>query len=507
MLTDWVLIRRLGFELEGRLHGARVQDAGILPDGRIGIVLRASGRSVVLAIDAFSSPPLVTVEAGELAITVEPGFVRALATILRGMSLLRVRARKGDRLLRLTFGARSRFGVSDELELYLELVPRFGNVVLVKGDRIVAAAKEFSLAENPSRAIQAGLPYVPPPLPANAPLLPKLLAESGVTLDGILAAPGDNAMLEPVYVYRRDDSLAQAHVFPLASYTDAQMRREASLLDVFAELRAQRIGRGEHERTQRRRLAIFKRLDERERKLRDELASLDAKRRRATSRDELRMQGESIFGSLHEIAEADRDEAKERANKLFAEYKKLGASLPHIDAREERVRATLDAVEALRWEAGRASDGEIDDVERAVAELEPHRNAARRSKAAVSRKRKRAPLEFRTGAGSRILVGRSPIENDDLTFRQSRPHDLWFHARGIPGAHVILARDDRGDAPESDLEAAAALAAFYSKATASASVPVDYTLRKHVRKQRDAAPGLVYYTHAKTLSVRPRGEV
>ncbi|MGA8535506.1 MAG: NFACT RNA binding domain-containing protein, partial [Candidatus Tumulicola sp.] len=125
----------------------------------------------------------------------------------------------------------------------------------------------------------------------------------------------------------------------------------------------------------------------------------------------------------------------------------------------------------------------------------------------VASKRKRAFLEFRTRAGSRIVVGRSPSENAEVTFKVARPNDLWFHARGIPGAHVILARDDRAEPPLQDIEAAASLAAHYSKAKASAKVPVDYTLRKHVRKQRDGAPGLVWYTNAKSITTAPRDGV
>ena len=113
-------------------------------------------------------------------------------------------------------------------------------------------------------------------------------------------------------------------------------------------------------------------------------------------------------------------------------------------------------------------------------------------------------LELRTPAGSRIVVGRSPVENAELTFHLARPDDLWFHAQGVPGAHVILSRDDRGRVPDEDLQVAASLAAFYSKAQAAASAAVDYTLRKHVRKQRAAPPGLVWYTHAKTIVTQPQ---
>lgn len=501
MVTDWVLVRRLGYELEQRLGGARVSEVGLLADGRAALALRRRGSAELLAVDPFSSPPLVTVESQGAALAAHPGFIRA-AGALRGMTLTGVRARLGDRLLRLTFASRSRFGVGDELELYLELVPRFGNLVLVKRDRVVAAAKEFSLAENVRRAVAAGLPYALPPLPADAPSLPRVIAQSGLGRDAFISyAQSDEVVRDPLYVYRRGGLVEQAHVVPLAGFDDASCTREPSLLAVFAELRAQDERRGERERAARRRRAVVKRLVERDRKLRAELGALEAKRHRAGERDALRTEGTATFATLHELPEGERDAAKERATKLFAQYKKLQAALPHLDRREREVRASLAAVDALQWEAERVDAEEMDDLETAVALLDAHQNSPARSSPA--RKRKRAPLEFRTPDGSRVLVGRSPVENADLTFKVARPHDLWFHARGIPGAHVILARDDRTQPSNGDVETAAALAAYYSKAKSSLKVPVDYTLRKHVRKQRNAAPGLVWYTDAGTVTVAP----
>ncbi len=189
--------------------------------------------------------------------------------------------------------------------------------------------------------------------------------------------------------------------------------------------------------------------------------------------------------------------------KLFAEYKRLAKSVPHVDERRRNVAASLDAVEMLRWEAERAGDDDLAAVEAAAEELTPRRRR-REPAAAPKRQRKRAPLEFRTAQGSRIVVGRSPAENADLTFRLARPNDLWFHARGVPGAHVILARDDQRRRAGRGRRAAASLAAFHSRAKAATSVEVDYTLRKHVRKQRAAPPGLVWYTQARTIAVPPR---
>ncbi|MDE2482364.1 MAG: DUF814 domain-containing protein [bacterium] len=494
MRTDALLIRRLAFELDTRFRGAKVRDVGVLPDGRTAIALWSRGQTSLLCIDLFGTPPLVSVEDGELPIAAEPGFVRATGAALRGMALLAVRARKGDRLLRLTFGVRSRFGVGDEVDLFLELVPRFGNAVLVKRDTVVAAAKEFSLAENGTRAVAAGLAYQLPPLAAR-PSLGGAEAE--------VLAESEAAMREPLYAYRRDGAILQVYPSPLAGFDDGDLTREPSLLALLGEVRAAQVGGAAHRRAEQRRRAFVKRLDERERKVRGELASIAAKRREADARETLRVEGDAIFATLYELPDdAARDEAKDRAAKLFARYKKLGASRAHLDEREATLRTALHAVEELRWEAERAEDADLDDVESALETLETRQTRARRDGV---KRRKRAPLEVRTAHGSRILVGRSPVENAELTFHVARPHDLWFHAQNIPGAHVILQRDDRSEPPEADLERAAELAAFYSKAKASTKVPIDFTERKFVRAQRSAPPGLVWYTHPRTLVVAPRG--
>ncbi len=490
MLTDWVLTRRLAAELDERLRGARVDDAGLLVDGRVALSLHRRGKRSLLAFDLFASPPLVTLEDEQLGVSDEPGFVRSLVRSLRTMTLAGVTARRYDRLLRLRFCARSRFGIGDELELYAELVPRFGNLVLVKGGRVVAALKEFAPAENARRSVRTGDAYALPPLPVAArTLAPPSEAQSA-------------AAIEPLHVYRRADALVQAYVTPLKGYEDAETSREPSLLAVFAELReGQRAAKGQA-RTEQRRQAMLKELNAREAKLRTELGRLAEQRGQADERDELRAAGEATFSTLHTLGPEEREAAKDRAAALFARYKRLGKSLPHLDARRRTVEEALDAVEMLRWETERTDDEGLPSVDSAIANLV--RRPGERAAPARKRERKRAMLEFRTTHGSRIVVGRSPSENADVTFRVARPNDLWFHARGVPGAHVILAREDQTPPPDDDLRAAAAVAAFHSRAKAATSVDVDYTLRKHVRKQRAAPPGLVWYTQARTLAVVPK---
>jgi predicted ribosome quality control (RQC) complex YloA/Tae2 family protein len=489
--TDWLLIRRLAWELSERFRGGKVRDVGQLDDGRFALALWARGRTGLVCVDVFAPTPVVTVEDGELPIAVEPGFVRTAGAALRGTTLTGVRSRKGDRLLRFDFGSRSRFGVQDGYSLLCELVPRFGNIVLLKGETIVAAAKEFAPSQNAVRSVQAGDTYEPPPLRPgkSSPLLD----------EAAIARLAEQFPHDDLHVYRRDGALVQPHIVPLPQYAELQHERASSLLDLLYEARSSNIHAQQSDRLAKRRRAIERVLSDRERKLRTELAQVDARLREASNRESLRDEGDAIYASLHELPPEERDDAKDRAAKVFAKYKKIATSVEHLERRRIEVAATLEDVAELRWELERADDGELDDVGEAVAALEPAQRERRRTPP-----RKRKPLQYLTSAGSRIFVGRTPIENADLTFRVARPDDLWFHVQNQPGAHVILQRDDREAPPEEDVLTAAALAALHSKAKSSPKVTVDYTQRKHVRKRPSAAPGLVFYTHPRSVHVEPR---
>jgi predicted ribosome quality control (RQC) complex YloA/Tae2 family protein len=174
--------------------------------------------------------------------------------------------------------------------------------------------------------------------------------------------------------------------------------------------------------------------------------------------------------------------------------------------REQRAAARIPPLleaaeaEAERWRqvVAAARDGSLDEAAR--TELSAGQPAATHPTDAA-----RLPYRaFRTSGGLEVRVGRGRTENDRLTFRHSRPEDIWLHARSVPGSHVILRWGDAEQSPPArDLEEAAGLAAWFSKARTSGLVAVDWTRRKHVRKPRGAAPGLVIPQRVKTLFVEP----
>ena len=126
--------------------------------------------------------------------------------------------------------------------------------------------------------------------------------------------------------------------------------------------------------------------------------------------------------------------------------------------------------------------------------LRPERRGASRPRAASR------PMRFLSPDGVALQVGKNNRQNDALTLRAGG-EQYWLHAKNIPGSHVIV--ELAGEPPADTLYAAAQLAAYYSRARQSASVPVDYTPRKFVKKPSGARAGMVIYTTNRTLYVTP----
>jgi predicted ribosome quality control (RQC) complex YloA/Tae2 family protein len=524
MLTDWLIIERLAAELDERLRGARISSAGALSGNRFG--LRTSAGLVVL--DPFGPTPAVTLEADSPTAPL-PGFARAADEALGGLRIDRVAARRGDRLMAFDCSARSRFGVTSAYRLVAELVPRYGNLVLLKGDIVVSSAKSFRAGGATRRTVTAGRPYEPPPLPASRTGVPRMLADSlaleaasgeGSVRDRAEAAVTSERadLLQPLYVYREGSRLVQVHVVPLLQYAALEEQRAPRLLPLLQEaLAAERSG-GAERGLPARRDALRARVERRASELVRERGALEAERARITDRDRLRRAGDTLYANAERIERGStqfvasdapddpieldpRLDAKSNAAAYFKRYKKAGASLTHLERRFERLAAEEQAFDELTWAIGESEDeATLEELARDV-DLALNPRASKRQAPAYARRR---PLEIAIAPDAKIFVGRSPRINADLTFRIARPDDLWFHARNIPGAHAILRIDGDREAALSEIERAAELAAFHSRGRQAGKVAVDYTERKHVRKQRGAAPGLVWYTDARTITVVPR---
>jgi predicted ribosome quality control (RQC) complex YloA/Tae2 family protein len=152
------------------------------------------------------------------------------------------------------------------------------------------------------------------------------------------------------------------------------------------------------------------------------------------------------------------------------------------------------------WELERAEN--LPSAERQILDAELAAAIGVKTQRRLARRLKSQDRKVELSGAAMAYVGRSPKDNERLTFSVAGPNDYWFHARGIPGAHVIV-KTNGSAMTDRQIEEAAALAAGQSRAADSGSVEVDYTQRKHVRRQSGGRPGLVWYTDFATVRVSP----
>jgi predicted ribosome quality control (RQC) complex YloA/Tae2 family protein len=191
----------------------------------------------------------------------------------------------------------------------------------------------------------------------------------------------------------------------------------------------------------------------------------------------------------------------QNAQRYFKKYRKAAVKRQKATEYIGRFQEELKYLDTVSTAISQAvSRGELEEIEEELVNEGYIKKVSR--KAAP-----RTPgyLTFKSSDGFIVMVGKNNRQNDFLTMKTAKTEDIWLHTKDMPGAHVIVRTEGR-TIPESTLLEAAILAAFYSKGKLSGNVPVDYTLREHVRKPRGAKPGLVIYDHQSTLFVTPDEE-
>ncbi|NTW02889.1 MAG: fibronectin/fibrinogen-binding protein [Oscillochloris sp.] len=246
---------------------------------------------------------------------------------------------------------------------------------------------------------------------------------------------------------------------------------------------------------------------------------INSELRKANELETLRWEGEMIFGFMHELRPGQatltiegrtisldpQRSPVEQAQERFKAYDKAKSALAGLPERLAAVTARIAGVEELT--ALLLLSDEYDQIEQIALEAEelgylrehPDPTTARRKRKAS----KARPLQLVSSDGFGIAVGRSARQNEEVTFRIGRVDDLWLHARGVHGAHVIVRCSGR-DVPEQTLLEAAGLAAFFSQAGSESAVEIDICRRALVRKVVHGPPGLVTYHAERTLRAAPR---
>jgi len=263
-------------------------------------------------------------------------------------------------------------------------------------------------------------------------------------------------------------------------------------------------------------------LDEARDKIQRKLDALHRSERDESERERLRMSGELLLAYQYQIvpkqttfsAQYDYDQppleikldptlsALDNAKRYFSEYEHAKRAMAEIPGLIRTSQIELDYLDQMRSDLTLAANwpemGEVQDA----LEKNGYWHGPKPSRAKGT---KSAPIRVMTEDGTLIWVGRNARQNEDVTFTKGRPEDLWMHARGVPGAHVIVKSAGRAIKP-ADLQRAASLAAYYSASRSEGHVLVDVTERRHVHKLKGGKPGMVTYRGESPIDATPRPE-
>ncbi len=185
----------------------------------------------------------------------------------------------------------------------------------------------------------------------------------------------------------------------------------------------------------------------------------------------------------------------EQARRMYLRSRKLRESIPHI---RRRLQAAESELATLNAAAAEPTQELLEGIARNRAMEKPREGRS-------DQRGEIRPRRYRTREGGwLVLVGRNDRENDTLSLKLAAPDDLWFHAQGCPGSHVVLRREGRQENPSKRaIGEAAGVAAYWSKARGAQKVGVSYTEAKYVRKTKGASPGTVSIRHEKLITVPP----
>ncbi|MGB2871622.1 Rqc2 family fibronectin-binding protein, partial [Psychrobacillus psychrotolerans] len=195
-----------------------------------------------------------------------------------------------------------------------------------------------------------------------------------------------------------------------------------------------------------------------------------------------------------------RKTATQNAQKYYSRYTKAKTALLKIEQQFEITKDDIAYFELLLQQVMQASPTDIEEIREELMEQGLLKmRASKKKKKPV----KPTPERFIASDGTEISVGKNNKQNDFVTFKLARKTDTWLHTKDIPGSHVVIHSENPS---EQALLEAANLAAYFSKARESSSVPVDYTVIKQVKKPNGAKPGFVIYFEQTTLFITPDEE-
>lgn len=543
MSFDGFFLHHMIEELRRELVNGRIQKINQPFEQELVLQIRSNRQSHRLLLSAHPVFGRIQLTQTTFENPAQPStFIMVLRKYLQGALIESIEQIENDRIVEITVSNKNEIGDHIQATLIIEIMGKHSNILLVdkSSHKILEVIKHVGFSQNSYRTLLPGSTYIAPPsTESRNPFtiqdekLFEILQTQELTaknLQSLFQGLGRDTANELENILVSDKLSTFRNFFgqetkpfltetsfspvPFANQVGEPFTSLSDLLDTYYKDKAER------DRVKQQASELIRRVENELQKNRHKLKKQEKELLATDNAEEFRQKGELLTTFLHQVPN-DQDQVtldnyytnqpitialdkaltpSQNAQRYFKRYQKLKEAVKYLTELIEETKATilyLESVETVLNQAG------LEEIAEIREELIQTGFIRRRQREKIQKRKK--PEQYLASDGKTIIyVGRNNLQNEELTFKMARKEELWFHAKDIPGSHVVISVNlDPSDEVKTD---AAELAAYFSKGRLSNLVQVDMIEVKKLNKPTGGKPGFVTYTGQKTLRVTPDPE-
>lgn len=543
MSFDGFFLHHMVKELRRELVNGRIQKINQPFEQELVLQIRSNRQSQRLLLSAHPVFGRIQLTQSTFENPAQPStFIMVLRKYLQGALIESIEQMKNDRIVEITVSNKNEIGDHIQATLIIEIMGKHSNILLVdkSSHKILEVIKHIGFSQNSYRTLLPGSTYIAPP--STESLNPFTIKDQKLfeilqtqettarNLQNLFQGLGRDTASELESILVSDKLSTFRNFFsqetkpcltknsfspvPFSSLVGEPFDSLSDLLDTYYKDKAER------DRVKQQASELIRRVENELQKNRHKLKKQEKELLATDNAEEFRQKGELLTTFLHQVPN-DQDQVildnyytnqpitialdkaltpSQNAQRYFKRYQKLKEAVKYLTELIEETKATilyLESVETVLNQAG------LEEIAEIREELIQTGFIRRRQREKIQKRKK--PEQYLASDGKTIIyVGRNNLQNEELTFKMARKEELWFHAKDIPGSHVVISGNlDPSDEVKTD---AAELAAFFSQGRLSNLVQVDMIEVKKLNKPTGGKPGFVTYTGQKTLRVTPDPE-
>ena len=543
MSFDGFFLHHMVEELRRELVNGRIQKINQPFEQELVLQIRSNRQSHRLLLSAHPVFGRIQLTQTTFENPAQPStFIMVLRKYLQGALIESIEQVENDRIVEMTVSNKNEIGDHIQATLIIEIMGKHSNILLVdkSSHKILEVIKHVGFSQNSYRTLLPGSTYIAPPSTESLnpftikdeKLFEILQTQETTTKNLQILFQGlgrDTANeLESILVSEKLSTFrnffnqetkpclteTSFSPVPFANQVGEPFDSLSDLLDTYYKDKAER------DRVKQQASELIRRVENELQKNRHKLKKQEKELLATDNAEEFRQKGELLTTFLHQVPN-DQDQVildnyytnqpitialdkaltpNQNAQRYFKRYQKLKEAVKYLTDLIEETKATILYLESVETVLNQAGLEEIAEIREELIQTD----FIRRKQREKIQKRKK-PEQYLASDGKTIIyVGRNNLQNEELTFKIARKEELWFHAKDIPGSHVVISGNlDPSDEVKTD---AAELAAYFSQGRLSNLVQVDMIEVKKLNKPTGGKPGFVTYTGQKTLRVTPDPE-